>query len=355
MTEFLQTLLTFPTIFFTVLLILVLFYWMMVIFGAIDLDALGGADAAAEGLAEGIAEGAAEGIAEGAAEGIAEGAAEGLAEGIAEGAAEGLAEGAAEGIADAAAEGLAEGLAEGAAEGIADAAAEGIADAAVEGLADAAAEGAADAAAEGVADAAADAAGEGAEEASGGALAGLLAAMSLRGVPVTLTLSVVILISWMASFVSSSLLGFTAADASALLVYGGGSGIAFGSLILGVVVTSFALRPLKGTFATTRKIGQQTLIGQTCEVLTGRVTETFGRAEFDDGAGDLLIEVRCDTPNNGLKAGARALIIDYDPKEHVYHVEPVDQFLSLKPKPTLSLEEQIQQAAEEAAQVKARS
>ncbi|MEO1268676.1 MAG: hypothetical protein AAFX99_11300, partial [Myxococcota bacterium] len=318
MTEFLQIVLTYPTIFFSVLLILVLLYWLMVIFGAIDLDALSGADAAAEGAAEGLADAAAEGLADAAAEGLADAAAEGLADA------------AAEGLADAAAEGLA------------DAAAEGLADAAAEGVADAAADGLADAAADGLA----DAAGEGAEEVGGGGgLSGLLAAMSLRGVPVTLTLSVVILISWFSSFLCSNMLGFTSQEASAALIYGGGTGVALGSLVLGVVITSVALRPLKGTFTTQRKIGQQTLIGKTCEVTSGRVTSTFGRAEFDDGAGDLLIEVRCDDPDNGLKAGAMALIIDYDPDDHVYHVEPVDQFLTLKPSKTLSLEEQIEQAA----------
>lgn len=68
MTEFLQAIIAFPTVLFTVPLGFALLYWGFVIVGAADVDLLGGADGATEGLAEG----AAEGLAEGAAEGVAE-------------------------------------------------------------------------------------------------------------------------------------------------------------------------------------------------------------------------------------------------------------------------------------------
>lgn len=70
---------TFPTVVFTALLALSLIYWLFVIIGAIDIDALGGADAAlgaSKGALEGIAgagKGALEGIA-GAGDGAMEGA-----------------------------------------------------------------------------------------------------------------------------------------------------------------------------------------------------------------------------------------------------------------------------------------
>jgi hypothetical protein len=67
--ELLQLIGTFPTVVFTALLALSVIYWLFVIIGAIDIDALGGADAVAgagkgsfEGLA-GTGKGALEGIA----------------------------------------------------------------------------------------------------------------------------------------------------------------------------------------------------------------------------------------------------------------------------------------------------
>lgn len=82
MTEFLATTFSFPTVIFTVLLAVCCAYWLMVIVGALGIDALdidfdgldGAADGAAEGAAEGIAEGATEGATKAAAEGVAEGA-----------------------------------------------------------------------------------------------------------------------------------------------------------------------------------------------------------------------------------------------------------------------------------------
>lgn len=78
MTELTAVLLAFPTVIFTVLLGVTLVYWLFVVIGAIDLDALGGghADGAFDGHADGAFEGAVKGAAEGAAKGIAEGVAE---------------------------------------------------------------------------------------------------------------------------------------------------------------------------------------------------------------------------------------------------------------------------------------
>lgn len=59
----LAVLLSFPTILFTGLLALSVFYWLFVIVGALDTDALGGADAAGHGM-EGAVKGALEGAAD---------------------------------------------------------------------------------------------------------------------------------------------------------------------------------------------------------------------------------------------------------------------------------------------------
>jgi hypothetical protein len=66
---FFENLFAMPTGIFTILLALVLLYWLFFMFGLFDLDLLGSADGALEGAAEGALEGAAEAAAEGAAEG----------------------------------------------------------------------------------------------------------------------------------------------------------------------------------------------------------------------------------------------------------------------------------------------
>jgi hypothetical protein len=83
--EFFTTLVSFPTIVFTGALTLALLYWLVVIFGALDLDfldtllGLDSIDAAFDGAIESL-DGAADGVMDGAFEAGAEGVAEGAAE-----------------------------------------------------------------------------------------------------------------------------------------------------------------------------------------------------------------------------------------------------------------------------------
>jgi hypothetical protein len=100
MTEFLTAIVAFPTVIFTVLLLIVVFYWLMVIVGAIGVDILHIGEAAG-GKLEGMVGGAIEGKVQGLADGAIEGKLEGLADGAAEAAA-GKLEGAAGKIAGAA-------------------------------------------------------------------------------------------------------------------------------------------------------------------------------------------------------------------------------------------------------------
>lgn len=91
MTEFLTAILSFPTVVFTVMLIVIVLYWLMVIIGAIGVDVLHVGEAAG-GKIEGVVGGAVEGKIEGAVDGAITGKLEGVA-GKIEGAAGSLGEG----------------------------------------------------------------------------------------------------------------------------------------------------------------------------------------------------------------------------------------------------------------------
>lgn len=54
MSQLLQVISSFPTVIFTILMVAVVLYWLLVILGALDLDLLGGGDGAADGAAEGV-------------------------------------------------------------------------------------------------------------------------------------------------------------------------------------------------------------------------------------------------------------------------------------------------------------
>lgn len=282
MNEFLATTFSFPTVIFTVLLAVCCAYWLMVIVGALGIDALDfdfdGVDGAADGAAEGAFEGAAEGAFEGAAEGAFEGAAEGAFEGAAEGAAEGAFEGVAEGAAEGASEGVVEGAAKAAAEGVAEGA---------------------------------------------GFFGSLLLTLKLRNVPMTLVLSVWLLFSWTTtSLLSASVLPML----SFMPTWLGGSVLALGALLVSLPLASVFVRPLGRILKVEKPTSKRAIIGRVVKIDTTRVDTEFGSAKAEDGGAGLIVRVRCDSANS-LTRGSKALVVSYDAKRDAYEVTPIGDIL----------------------------
>ena len=74
---------------------------------------------------------------------------------------------------------------------------------------------------------------------------------------------------------------------------------------------------------------------------------------MDDGGADLVINIRSDETNNGLKKGSEALIIGYDDDTNVYHVESMEDLLLPSQDVELDLdaqEEDVVMVAKEQAQ-----
>jgi hypothetical protein len=292
MTGFFEAILAFPTVLFTIPVALACLYWLFVVLGAIDLDSfsLDGAEGALEGM---------DGVLEGGLDGVADGALDGLLDGGLDGVLDGGLDGALDGVAD------------------------GVLDGALDGVLDGGLDGALD----GAADAATEAIGEGAAEAVAtgpGALLGLLAGLKLTSVPVTLSMSLIALFGWVLSYLGMAYLPDVLTWSPALLATAVG-GAAF---LLGTGVTSFAVRPLSPFFARHDARGYRSLIGLTAEVTTGRVDDRFGQAELSDSGDVMLIQVRNDLADNGLKRGDPVLVIKRDVAREAFVVEPLPDFLS---------------------------
>lgn len=241
MPELVEPALQYPTVLFSLLLGVVLIYWLFVLFGALDLDVLdfgggfeGAGDAAVEGLGEGLAEGIGEGLAE-------------------------------------------------AADGIG-----GDTDADVD-LGDAH---------------------------GGGVLAGVIGWGDISSVPLTVSASVIVLLSWLTSFVAVELVG----PAATGLVWG--SALVVGAGFVSLLVTTRVLRPFRGLFRTELAVGKDSLLGRTCEVTTLRVDERYGQAEVRDGGAGLLIQIRSSNASE-LERGSQALIFQYDARNDVFLVKPL--------------------------------
>jgi hypothetical protein len=240
MTEFLDAILAFPTVLFTIPLGVVVGYWLTVMVGAVGIDLL---DGDLGDFALGAKAGALEGGVKGAVEGGAK------------------------------------------------AALEGGAKAAVEG------------------------------SVKGGA--SFLEVLGFGGVPVTVSVSFVVFLSWLLSLAFARPLKEALGALPGALVTGG---LAAVCLAVGLMLAGLAVRPLRPLFAVQQAPRRSELMGRVCVIASGRVDGKFGHATFEDGGAGLLLNVVCDKANE-LKRGEKALILGYDAARDAYEVEPVDWLL----------------------------
>ena len=148
-----------------------------------------------------------------------------------------------------------------------------------------------------------------------GGLAGMIHALGLGGVPVTLMLSVLVLSAWVFCIGGMELVGAGAPGWQK-------AGVALGSLVLGVPVTSLLIRPLRRFFRAIAAPQHRDLLGKICTITTLRVDERYGQAEVEDGGAGLIVQVRSHEPGR-LTRGDRAVIFDY--KDEIFYVGSLDE------------------------------
>jgi hypothetical protein len=187
---------------------------------------------------------------------------------------------------------------------------------AIEGGVKGAVEGGAKAAIEGGAKAAL----EGGAKAVG---ASVFEVLGFGGVPVTVSVSFVVFLSWLMSLTfalpAKAALGFL----PGVLVSGGLAALCFA---VGLMLAGLAVRPLRPMFATHQAPRRAELLGRVCVIASGNVDGKFGQATFEDGGAGLVLNVVCDKANQ-LTRGEKALILNYDAARDAYEVEPVDWLL----------------------------
>lgn len=146
---------------------------------------------------------------------------------------------------------------------------------------------------------------------------GILDALGLTAVPITISMSAIMLLGWI-----GSLLG---------MYYGhrtlGGMGGWLAPLVCLLVIVvvlpaaGVLVRPLRSVFELKESKRNRDYVGYTCTITTGQVDADFGQATVEEKGTVLVIPVRCDRPD-ALSRGAKALIIDFDAEREAYLVEP---------------------------------
>lgn len=142
-----------------------------------------------------------------------------------------------------------------------------------------------------------------------GGVASKLVAFGLGGVPFSVVVSLIVLISWTLCCLAGMWLlpVLPGAIPSAI----GGVGALAGSVAISLPLTAAAVRPLRGLFVTHSARNHASLIGETCRVLSQSVDTAFGRAEVATRGASLNIKVWAQVPNT-LARGSIARILDYD-------------------------------------------
>jgi hypothetical protein len=149
-------------------------------------------------------------------------------------------------------------------------------------------------------------------------LAGLMTAFGLQGVPFSIVLSLLVLLSWTLTCMGAMWL--LALLPGSVPVYVGGSLLALASVSLAVPIAARIVKPLRGLFITHAAISNASLVGQHCKVLTQTVDEKSGRAEVLQRGANLNIRVWAHTPNP-LARGSTARIVAYEEATARYRIE----------------------------------
>lgn len=156
-------------------------------------------------------------------------------------------------------------------------------------------------------------------------LAGWLSRFRLDGIPLTLSLSLVVFVAWILCFyMVEFFLNTMAKEIDNELVQ-----IALGfwllilspALALPIVIT--LLSPLRPFFKKLRKetrgASANDFIGRTATIRSGKVNQLHGTVELSDGGAGLILQVRAEEPND-YKAGDKVLLKEYLAESHTYRL-----------------------------------
>ncbi|GGX43137.1 hypothetical protein [Streptomyces chryseus] len=150
-------------------------------------------------------------------------------------------------------------------------------------------------------------------------------ALSLGGVPVSVSASLLIVLSWFSSVTGSILLARTGwSDALLHLL---GAVLLFASVIGSWRLTRALVRPLAKLFPDEPGPSLQDFVGLTCTIRTRRVDADFGQAEVAARDGSTAVVQVRQNDAGPLALGSTGLLYAYDDAGEFFWVAPFDAAL----------------------------
>jgi hypothetical protein len=153
---------------------------------------------------------------------------------------------------------------------------------------------------------------------------GMIARLGLSGVPFMLILSVLVFFGWLITYFAQLLVLQYLPDSLRVLA---GIGVLVVALLPGMVLTSLLLRPVAKLIMKLRPPVPPSILGKAGNVISPKVTDSEGRAEFDDGGAGLILQVRA-PPGTTFNRGDRVVLLSFDEQSHAYAVMSESEFLS---------------------------
>jgi len=150
-------------------------------------------------------------------------------------------------------------------------------------------------------------------------VSGLLSKFKLDGIPITISLSFIILASWVLSFLAVYFIY--------PIIPSGWVQIAIGVWILllvpvvAAIIVSPLLQPLKPIFRKLPEKLAKDLVGKTVIVRSGKVTATVGEATLQDGGAGLILKIRC-AEENTIARGDSVKLYSLDKTTGIYQIKP---------------------------------
>ena len=144
-------------------------------------------------------------------------------------------------------------------------------------------------------------------------LEGALNFLGVAGIPITIFGGISSVFAWVTSIAAAKFLPDSMVIGIAILIASG---------ILGLMIGGLTVRPFRAVFNTPEGASRKHIVGKICTVRSLRVNENSGTAEVEDGSG-FIAEIRCFRENE-LTLGSKAIVYDYDHKNGIYHVGPID-------------------------------
>ncbi len=151
-----------------------------------------------------------------------------------------------------------------------------------------------------------------------GGLAGVMIALGLTGLPITIIVSFIILFAWFCTYIASLYLlpfldmgiGFWLA-AIATMVF---------ALILSVPMTIALTKPMQRFFRVSYATKSHELLGEMCQVISSEINEQFGEVELHKEGNHFIFQVR-NRQQNSIKKGDKVVLLEYNREDNYYLVK----------------------------------